>query len=266
MSTTYDLHRVESRAHLLDLTDHDPFVAHDVPRQSYETAWVAGHAVAIFRMRQSGTQRGISVVGPADDEAVLLRQLPSVVDLRDIDTISVDRDRLALLTRSFDGSGWSCGPGGDWDWLWTTTEPPRISQEDDLALLDDLRDAPDVLALNEIGNPSAESQPGEGRSERWVGLREGGALVAAAAMQRTAGGIPHLAGITVAPTHRGRHLGLAMTAALTRYAVRTEGICSLGMYADNDVARGLYTRLGYRVAHAWASRRLTPADSEGGAA
>lgn len=263
MSTTYDLHSVRSREELLELTDHDPFVAHDVSPRAYETARVAGRAVALFRMRQSGTQRGISVVGPKDDEAMLLARLPGAVDLTTIDTISVDRDRLALLTDSFAGSGWSLGAGGDWDWLWTTREPPKITQEDDLILLDDIKDAPDILALNEIGNPSAESQPGRGRSERWVGLRDDGTLVAAAAMQRTAGGIPHLAGITVAPSHRGRHLGLAMTAALTRYAVHTDGICSLGMYADNSTARGLYARLGYQVAHAWASRRLTRIEPNG---
>ena len=48
----------------------------------------------------------------------------------------------------------------------------------------------------------------------------------------------------------------AITGALTRESVRSEGVCTLGMYADSHPARALYHSLGYRTAHAWASRRL----------
>lgn len=259
MTEACALRGVASRDDLLALTDHDPFVAYDVSPTAHESTWVLGRAVAIRRLRQSRTQTGLSVVGPDDDTHRLLHVLPQL-DLSGIDSVSVDRHRQSDLEQAFGDAGHRLSLGGRWDWMWTTTSPPRLPEEDDLTPLDDRADAPDILALHEIGNPTAESQPGEGRSERWVGCREGGTLVAAAAMQRTAGGIPHLCGITVAPSHRGRHLGLAMTATLTRYAVQAEGICSLGMYADNDVARGVYTRLGYRVAHSWSSMRLTLSD------
>ena len=58
------------------------------------------------------------------------------------------------------------------------------------------------------------------------------------------------------PSHRGRGLGLAMTAHLTRLAVGLDGVCTLGMFADNDVARRLYHGLGYVTAHAWCSRQV----------
>jgi predicted GNAT family acetyltransferase len=65
-----------------------------------------------------------------------------------------------------------------------------------------------------------------------------------------------LAGITVHERARGTGLGLAVTARLTREAVAEAGVCTLGMYSRNDVARRLYTGLGYGDTHAWSSRRL----------
>jgi len=47
-----------------------------------------------------------------------------------------------------------------------------------------------------------------------------------------------------------------MTAQLTRLAVNADGVCTLGMYASNHVARRLYHGLGYVTAHAWCSREV----------
>jgi predicted GNAT family acetyltransferase len=47
-----------------------------------------------------------------------------------------------------------------------------------------------------------------------------------------------------------------VTAALTRAAVAEAGVCTLSMYSHNDVARRLYTGLGYGRTHAWSSRRV----------
>ena len=256
------MHPVASHRELLDLTDQDPFIRYDVPDGGYENAWAVGHAVAFPRLRQSSNRLGITVTGPHDDAALLLDFVARDMDLTGVAAISVDQDLLpALHTVFVERAGRPLAAGGDWEWMWTHDAPPRLPEEDLLTTLDDSADAADVLALHEIGNPSAESRPGEAVSERWVGVRDHGILVASAAMQRTSGGAPHLTGITVAPSHRGRRLGLAMTAALTRYAVESDGVCTLGMYSDNAVARRLYTGLGYQVAHAWASRRLVSAEA-----
>ncbi|TWP34873.1 GNAT family N-acetyltransferase [Leekyejoonella antrihumi] len=260
MTTTHDVRRVETHDELLALTDQDPFIRYDVPAGAYDNAWAVGRAVAFPRLRQSHCQLGLTVTGARDDVRALLAFVAGAMDLSDIAAVSVDRALRPDLVAAFaDHPTYRIATGGDWEWMWTLAPPPRIPEEDRLIVLDDATDAADVTALNKVGNPSAESRPGEGASERWVGVRDAGTLVAAAAMQRTSGGIPHLTGITVAPSHRGQRLGLAMTAALTRYAVQAEGVCSLGMYSENAVARGLYTRLGYRVAHAWSSRLLVPA-------
>ncbi len=79
-------------------------------------------------------------------------------------------------------------------------------------------------------------------------------------LHRTAAGAGHLTGIVVDPAHRGQGLGTAVTAGLTRAAIerpaRMPGVSTLGMYSDNDSARPLYRRLGYRSAHAFSSRLI----------
>jgi len=77
-------------------------------------------------------------------------------------------------------------------------------------------------------------------------------------MQHTDGGSPHLASIAVRPDRRGEGLGAAVSAALTRRGVTTDGVCTWGMCSDNAVARWLYLRLGYRIGHAWATRVIQP--------
>nr|WP_246242933.1 GNAT family N-acetyltransferase [Flexivirga aerilata] len=134
--------------------------------------------------------------------------------------------------------------------------PPVVDAERQLVPLDDVADARDILALNEIGNPTAESEPGSGITTTWLGARAEGRLIAAGAIHLTQGGAPHLTGIVVHPDMRGRQLGLALIAALTRWSLERYGVCTLGMYADNDRARAVYDGLGYAVAHAWGSRRL----------
>jgi predicted GNAT family acetyltransferase len=45
-----------------------------------------------------------------------------------------------------------------------------------------------------------------------------------------------------------------VTAHLTRLAVLEAGACTLGMFADNDIARRLYHRLGFTTGMEWTSR------------
>ena len=90
-----------------------------------------------------------------------------------------------------------------------------------------------------------------------VGVRDDtGRLVACGVREPNVAGWPMLFGITVHPDERGTGLGLAVTAHLTREAVRERGVCTLGMYSHNHVARRLYRGLGYAGDHLWSSRRL----------
>ena len=57
-----------------------------------------------------------------------------------------------------------------------------------------------------------------------------------------------------APADGAQGWGAAVTAHLTRLAVAEVGACALGMFADNDVARRLYHRLGFTTGMEWTSR------------
>lgn len=147
--------------------------------------------------------------------------------------------------------------GGDWDWMWTEAAPPPESRERLLVELDDRADAEELRAFAHAHNPRVWTRIGEGEVLRWVGVRDvAGGLVAVGGAEREASGAPHLAGILTAVPARGQGWGRVVSSALTREALREHGVCTLGMFRDNDRARRLYRGLGYRTARRWFSRRL----------
>lgn len=241
---------------LLDATDHDPFVRCEIPSDLPHPAWTAGRSALMVRQRHTG-DTGLAAVGDADDIAGLFRYVQDSPDRALIDglcTVTVPRDHWPAIAPTLEGTG----TGGDWDWMWTD-RPPDGPPDPRLVTLDDTADATELIALNARDSPTSESEPGSGRTELWIGVRDDeGAIIAAGALHRTPGGAPHLAGIVVAGDHRGSGLGAAVTAGLTRAALvadgRITGLCTLGMYADNEPARRLYGRLGFRTAHEFASR------------
>lgn len=150
------------------------------------------------------------------------------------------------------------GDGGDWEWMSITSPPPQDPREAGIVHLDDRADAAEMTAFTRSHNPRVWTEIGTGRVHRWMGLRDrSGALVAIGGAEKEDTGIPHLAGIVTATTHRGRGLGAVVSSALTRWALAHHGACTLGMFSDNDGARRLYHRLGYRTARSWHSRALT---------
>jgi GNAT superfamily N-acetyltransferase len=131
-----------------------------------------------------------------------------------------------------------------------------VAGEDRLVPLSE-EDLPDIAALLEQANPRTDARPFDHPDQHWVGARdEGCRLLACGVRETNVAGHPLLAGITVHPSARGTGLGLAVTAALTRAAIADSGVCTLGMYSDNDVARRVYHGLGFAGDHLWSSRRL----------
>lgn len=256
------------QAEILAVAGDDPFVRFDV-RERPDRAWALGDAVAVTRIGHRG-RVGLSVwVRPAVGyhgggllDPARIERLDALVGAllgpggpeRGAQWVSVPLGSQHVLGHHVrvDGEG-----GGDWEWMATTREPPAYGLEDELVELDDAADAAAITELAARENPRFEGDPGKGRSERWLGVRDAaGRVVACGARHRTAAGAAHLSGILVAAELRGRGYGRAITGALTRESVRAAGVCTLGMYADNATARGLYHSLGYVTAHAWASRRL----------
>jgi RimJ/RimL family protein N-acetyltransferase len=148
--------------------------------------------------------------------------------------------------------------GGDWEWMWTTRRPPADPREDLLVELDDRADAEELLAFSHAHNPRVWTSIGEGGVVRWLGVRDArGELVAVGGAEQEHSGVAHLTGILTATSARGQGWGLVVSSALTRWAVDRDGVCTLGMFSDNAVARRLYRRLGYRTARCWHSRQLS---------
>ena len=246
---------VDTYAELTHLSRDDPYLRFAVPDPLPSTALVGQGAVAVER---HGWRHGFVVVplpgGSAEavERVLLALRDEGHVAARGVSSLSVPQSHGHLLPRHFAIDG-----GGDWEWLWTTAQPGRVAGEEALVDLDDALDGDEIRHLSQAHSPRGEGDPGAGTTELWLGLRDaGGALIAVGGMQRLASGAPHLAGIVVATAHRGRGLGGAVTAALTRRALLDSGVCTLGMYSDNATARNLYHRLGYCTAYAWASRRL----------
>ena len=76
------------------------------------------------------------------------------------------------------------------------------------------------------------------------GRPDQGELVAVGASQPFTDEVPHLAGIVTRGDLRGQGLGRLVTESLTLTEVQRSGVCTLGMYSDNDAASQLYGGLG----------------------
>ncbi|WBB69701.1 GNAT family N-acetyltransferase [Micromonospora sp. WMMD812] len=131
----------------------------------------------------------------------------------------------------------------EWYFLWTTVAPPRQPGEEQVVRLTEA-DQPALAALIDEAFPSTTSRPGDPGVVGWYGIRYGDRLVACGA-DRSRGDIGFLAGLTVAPQERGRGLGAALTAAMTRAMLARHDHAALGVYPVNVGAIRLYRRLGF---------------------
>ena len=254
------------RATLIAEFPGDPFIACEIRPDA------AVHASGRWRLAQRyGHLRGAGWVlldvegtpfGPTDAGVEQLTEAAQLVRRHTggREPLTTDRGIWQALAPHFPGTD----QGGEWDWMWTSDAPERDPQESDLEELDDTADAVELTELNRADSPTAESEPGTGLTELWIGARVPGPtgvrIVAAGALHRTPCGAPHLAGVVTAGTARGQGWGSAVVRTLTRRALTfpgpITGISTLGLYADNDGARRLYHRVGYETSRTLSSRRL----------
>ena len=244
------LHAVESHAALLEATGGDPFIRYDLPDPLEHPAWRLGDAVAV--PRRTHTRRlGLLVMGPAGDASGLVGLLVTDHRLPELGGYTVAREAFPAVAGHLP-------PGSDnqWEWLYAASPPPRVAAETRLVALSE-SDRDEIQSLLVEANPGTDARPFELPDQHWVGVRDdAGRLVACGVREPNLAGWPILSGITVHAARRGTGLGLAVTAHLTREAVREAGVCTLGLYSHNDVARRVYHGLGYRGDHLWSSRRL----------
>lgn len=143
-------------------------------------------------------------------------------------------------------------PFSTWDRMSTHEAPPAVPGEDLVTRLDPSA-ADEVAACLAHANPGSHARPGDADDAGWWGVREDGRLVGVVGATDRLGALDgrrswHLHGLGVLPEARGRGLGAALTAVALR-AGQDAGLAwvSLGLYADNAVARRLYLRLGMTV-------------------
>ena len=247
--------RLASAAELHAIAPHDLYVAQ--VDDSAAALW-AGQDDAVGWLVPSPRFPGsghLVVLGRADASAALLADVVATTDTAGdltVGSATVPREAVPRLPPHL-----GLERPNEWEWLATTTLPPVQPAEDEVRWLGD-PDHDDIVALLRAHSGRHDAEPGQPHAKRWCGIRDGaGDLVAVAAHTESWSTIPFLASIATRSDQRGRGLGGAVTAFITRRLLE-EGRprVTLGMYSDNDVARRLYLRLGYQVVHRFTSGRL----------
>ena len=234
-----------SAAEVLVATGHDPFARGSL-RRPLTRGWLAGRAVAWMGVDAQEQTSYLNALGPPDEVGALLADL--LPELAPRQRLTVPRGTPAHLP------AWVSMEMTDWDLRWLGAPPPEQPGEQAVA---DITNDVEVAALLSESSPTASALPGDPAVRRWVGIREGGRLIACAADTSAATAVGHLSSIAVHPSARGRRLGATVTAALTR-RLFADGcdIVTLGMYADNAYGRAMYDGLGFADTHRFTSGPL----------
>ncbi|CAM3268228.1 GNAT family N-acetyltransferase [Occultella aeris] len=239
----------------------DRFVVDDFDRWADPLAWGDERAVLFLARPRPDTAALIGVGEPAALTSVLTDVMTPDGGSRVSGSGHLGQVAVASLTR---GTWDLLNPGvaaalalptvSHWDWLWTETQPPAVPGEDAVRELDPVADAEEIRAVQAQANPTTHLTL-DREGARWFGWRDGqGHLRAIGGTMRRPVSV-HLGSIATVPAWRGRGLGAAVTAAMTRGGIASTGQVSLGMYADNAPARRLYTRLGFAVGQEVETRR-----------
>jgi len=219
-----------------------PFVRHQLTVDTVRAVWRRGNAMVVDQHRdRHGRHVDAPVLycfGAPDELAPLLaelsRTLPSL-PLR----VSIEAHAEQALPRR-----WRHAQASRWDAMWTDRMPAPVPGEERVVLVSD---AAEINRLLDRANPDTHGRPGDPGMRAWFGVREGADLVAVGALSSVvATGTAHLRGVSTLPRLRGRGLGTAVSARLTRVGLDTVSpLVTLGVYTANAAAISVYRRLGY---------------------
>ncbi|MGC1212633.1 MAG: GNAT family N-acetyltransferase [Micromonospora sp.] len=227
---------LDGRDAILEAAGHHPYVRHSLWRGHEPRGWRRDGAVVWLLPPEHGPAGGaLGAPGPAID---VFAGLAADGVLRAGQWLHLPRTVPGELTGRL-----AVTRLDEWDFLWTTAPPPRQPEEERVVRLTEA-DHPALAALIEESFPTTTSRPGDPRIVDWYGIRDGDRLVACGA-DRSRGDIGFLAGLTVATDRRGRGLGAALTAGMTRALAARYDHVALGVYTHNVGAIRLYRRLGF---------------------
>ena len=270
MSPAPDAAQVALHETLLDALDHDPFIRFELDAGSLDQITVrSGAAVAWTGRHRSGVRwcTGLAAEPSRRDHLAAAAELVTelVASTAPVSGVTVSRGGRDLLPPPLRPD-----PAWEWDFWWTDSAPDPSSyavpgfEVVDLAP-DDARVAP-LLAL---ASPTAPIAPGDPRVVRWAGIVDVGAdvdgtggLVAMLAVTRHRSGVDHLNDVATHPARRGRRLARLLCGQVTSESLAAgRPAVTLGMYADNDAARRVYSASGFELVRGQTSGSLatTPA-------
>lgn len=106
--------------------------------------------------------------------------------------------------------------------------------------------ADEMLALAKLTEPGPFG-PRTGETGTYLGIREGGELIAMAGQRLRADGWGEVSGVCVHPRARRRGLGGALTLAVAADIRATGSEAMLHVREGNDAALALYDALGFEV-------------------
>ena len=243
---------LRDRDSLLRATNGDAYVRWQLDPDSPVIGYRRGNATVWSTRSPTRGLRWLYALGTPADTAALATES---VDLLDeppygLTTTRVVGDLLSDKLRPVEFD--------EWDWWWLDRPPPAQAGEEEVAWE---ADEPALADFLEVASPRRSADPGDRHVQRWCSIRDDAGIAACAAELHLVPGVPHLASIAVRPDRRGLGLGGAVTAWITRQVLAEESpVVTLGMYADNEPARRVYRRLGYRDEHHLMSGRTPYGD------
>ena len=260
-NTVRDTEELADAAAVRSATGDDPFARGSAGWRQLR-GWRRPGVAAWCGYRPGHPDPGLAAVGEPGAVAAL------VDDLADRSLLPAGRLRAVLPYGSagefgrvaVDGNR----PPADWDHLWTRAAPAEQPAEHRVRWLRSA-DAGAIDALLDEGNPDSHARPDSAHVRRWAGaFDEDGRLVACGADTAVDAATGNLSAITTHPLARGRGLGAAVTAFLTRAAF-AEGadVVTLGLWSWNDPARRIYQRLGFGHPRRFTTQWLLPDLSTG---
>jgi ribosomal protein S18 acetylase RimI-like enzyme len=230
-----------------------PFVRHQLTADSVRNIWRLGDAMVVDQHRDRHGRHIADPVlfcfGSADELGPLLAEVSRTLHARPARLSIEAHAERALPTR------WRHAHVSRWDAMWTDRAPGSVPGEDRVAVVSD---EAEINTLLDRANPDTHGRPRDPGMRAWVGVREGAELVAVGALSTVVvTGIAHLRGVSTLPRLRGRGLGTAVSARLTRMGLDIGSpLVTLGVYTDNAPAVSVYRRLGYHRDRSFVSGPL----------
>lgn len=252
-----------SNSEVLSIAGYDPLIRRELTRlvRAWRDDDPHNDATALLTTRPHHRHEVLALGSPAE-AAKLACDVLANLSASSSNTAPPDLPGLTVPRHSEGRLSFELRPVNYWDFMMACDVPAEREHEDKVAWLGD-EDAEEIRDLLDASGPGVATRPGDAKVLRWAGIRDDDGRLLACLAETTpradgdgSGQRPsaHLSAIATHPLARGRGLGSAITARATRWLL-TDGHDSvtLGMYAENNAARGVYERLGFTVLHRLAS-------------